>query len=172
MPLFWYALNSHPNKEDLLSKQVEASGIEVYFPKIRVNPVNPRARKIKPYFPGYLFVRTDIEEVGVSIFNWMPYSKRIVSFGGEPSIVPDALIHAIKFKLDKINVVGGEIFDDLTHGDEVAITYGPSEGYKAIFDNRIGGAERVRVLLRMLSNQYVPVELDVSYIEKMKNKKK
>lgn len=168
MSLFWYALNSHPNKEDLLSKQVEASGFEVFFPRIRVNPVNPRARKIKPYFPGYLFVKAEIEEVGVSVFNWMPYSKRIVSFGGEPSIVPDALINAIKLKIDKINHEGGEIFNDLSHGDLVSITFGPFEGYKAIFDSRIGGAERVRVLLKMLSDQYVPVELNVSYLEKNK----
>ena len=170
MPLFWYALNSHPNKEDFLSRQVESNGFEVFFPRIRVNPVNPRARKIRAYFPGYLFVHADIEEVGISVFNWMPYSKRIISFGGEPSIVPDALIQAIMKKIDKINHAGGEIFDDLNHGDDVSITYGPFEGYKAIFDSRIDGAERVRVLLKMLSDHYVPVELDVGYLEKSKKK--
>jgi transcriptional antiterminator RfaH len=170
MPLLWYALNSHPNKEDLLSRQVESCGFEVFFPRIRVNPVNPRARKIRAYFPGYLFVRADIEEAGLSVFNWMPYSKRLVTFGGEPSIVPDMLILAIQKKIDSINNAGGEIFDNLSHGDDVAITYGPFEGYTAIFDTRIDGAERVRVLLRMLSDQYVPVELNVGYLEKTKKK--
>ncbi len=166
----WYALNSHPNKEDLLAKQVESHGFDVFFPRIRVNPVNPRARKIKPYFPGYLFVRVDVEAVGVSVFNWMPYSKRIISFGGEPSVVPEALIVAIKQKIERINLSGGEIFDDLHQGDLVSISNGPFEGYSAIFDTRVDGAQRVRVLLKMLSDQHIPVELDAAYLEKKKKR--
>ncbi|OJX46100.1 MAG: hypothetical protein BGO78_04230 [Chloroflexi bacterium 44-23] len=164
----WYALNSHPNKEDLLARQVESHGFEVFYPRIRVNPVNPRARKIKAYFPGYLFVHVDIEAVGLSLFNWMPYSKRIIAFGGEPSIVPDALIFAIEQKIERINHSGGEIFDDLKQGDFVSISHGPFEGYSAIFDTRVAGAQRVRVLLKMLSDQHVPVELDAAHLEKKK----
>lgn len=171
MAIHWYALNSHPNKEDMLSRQIESHGFEVFFPRIRVNPVNPRARKIRAYFPGYLFVHADLEEVGISVFNWMPYAKRIISFGGEPSIVPEALIHTIRQKIERINLSGGEIFEDLNHGDLVSISNGPFEGYDAIFDSRIDGAQRVRVLLKMLSEQHVPVELDAAYLEKKKKKK-
>jgi transcriptional antiterminator RfaH len=170
MPLFWYALNSHPNKEDLLYKQIESRGFEVFFPRIRVTPINPRSRKIRPYFPGYLFIRADLEEVGISTFNWMPYSKRIISFGGEPSVVPEALISQIQLKIESINNAGGEIFNDLKSGDEVSVEHGPFEGYEAIFDARIGGAERVRILLKMLSDHYVPVELDAALIQKKKKK--
>ncbi|PKO15502.1 MAG: hypothetical protein CVU39_11355 [Chloroflexi bacterium HGW-Chloroflexi-10] len=172
MASYWYALNSHPNKEDLLFKQIESHGFEAFFPRIRVNPVNPRARKIRAYFPGYLFVNVDIEEVGISIFNWMPYSKRIISFGGEPSKVPETLILAIKQKLEVINEKGGEQFTDLNHGDTVNIAHGPFEGYEAIFDTRLAGSERVRVLLKMLSDHYVPVELNVGYIQKKKKSTK
>ena len=172
MPLFWYALNSHPNKEHLLCKQIESRGFEVFYPRIRVTPINPRSRKIRPYFPGYLFIRVDLEEIGISTFNWMPYSKRIISFGGEPSVVPDALITKIQLKIESINESGGEIFNNLNSGDEVSIAHGPFEGYEAIFDTRLGGAERVRVLLKMLSDHYVPVELDAAFIEKKKKKSK
>ena len=170
MPLFWYALNSHPNKEDLLYKQLESRGFEAYFPRIRVNPVNPRSRKIRPYFPGYLFIRADLETVGISTFNWMPYSKRIISFGGEPSIVPDALIFNIQKKIETINDIGGEVFNDLKNGDEVSVAYGPFEGYEGIFNTRLDGSERVRILLKMLSDHYVPVELNVANIQKKKKK--
>jgi transcriptional antiterminator RfaH len=170
MPLFWYALNSHPNKEDLLFKQIESRGFEAYFPRIRVNPINPRSRKIRAYFPGYLFVKVDLEMVGISTFNWMPYAKRIISFGGEPSVVPDALIFNIQKKIETINEVGGELFNDLKSGDAVSIAYGPFQGYEGIFDTRLDGAERVRILLKMLSDHYVPVDLDVAYIQKKKKK--
>lgn len=172
MSIAWYALNSQPNKEDLLYRQLENGGYEGYFPRIRVNPVNPRSRKIRPYFPGYLFVKADIEKIGVSTFNWMPYAKSIVSFGGEPAIVPDSLIQAIQKKIETINAAGGEIFEDLHAGDEIAIATGPFEGYDAIFDTRLDGSARVRVLLKMLSENYMPLELDVANIEKKKKKNK
>ncbi len=170
MPLAWYAINSHPNKENLLWKQLELRGFECYFPRIRVNPVNPRSRKIKPYFPGYLFIKVDLEKTGLSTFNWMPYAKSLVNFEGYPPIVPESLILAIKNKLSMIERSGGEKFIDLTHGDLVKINTGPFEGYEAIFDIRLDGSERVRILLKMLSDHFIPVELSVGQIEKQKKK--
>lgn len=164
----WYAISSHPNKENLLWKQLEMRGVENYFPQIKVNPVNPRARKVKAYFPGYLFVRADLDEIGLSTFKWMPYAKSLVNFGDEPPVVPDALINTLKKKLNHINESGGEIFIDLEKGDLLKVNAGPFEGYEAIFDIRLDGTERVRILLKMLSEHYVPVELDVGQIEKQK----
>jgi transcriptional antiterminator RfaH len=143
-------------------------GFEVFYPYLRVNPINPRSRKYKPYFPGYLFVRADIETVGLSTFQWLPHTTGLVSFGGEPSPVPDNLIHAIQQRVEEIAKAGGEVFDALHKGDVVRIDYGPFEGYEAIFDARLPGTERVRVLLQFLSNRYVSVELDASHLQPKK----
>jgi len=172
MSLAWYAINSHPNKENLLWKQLEQRGFECYYPRIKVNPVNPRSRKIRPYFPGYLFIRVDIEEVGISTFQWMPYAKSLVSFAGNPPAVPDPFIKELQKKLGEIQKKGGEFFSDIHAGDLVSIKAGPFEGYEAIFDIRLDGSERVRILLKMLSDHYVPVELNVGQIEKQKNNSK
>ncbi len=166
MGKYWYALHSHPHKEELLWKQVEANQIEVFYPRIRVSPVNPRSRKIRPYFPGYLFVRADLEEVGMSIFNWMPYATGLVSFGGEPSVVSDVLVHTIKQRIMQIEQSGGELFDGLQQGDPVVIEDGPFAGYEGIFDLRLPGNERVRVLLKMLSERNVPLELRAGQVRK------
>jgi transcriptional antiterminator RfaH len=165
MALHWYALRSKPRKEDVVWKQVREQGFEVFYPRLRVQPVNPRSRKIKPYFPGYLFVRVDIEAVGLSTFQWMPHSTGLVSFGGEPSPVPDNLIYAIQRRVEEIIEAGGELFDALHKGDQVGISYGPFEGYEAIFDARLPGTQRVRVLLKFLSDRYVPVELEVAHLQ-------
>jgi transcriptional antiterminator RfaH len=54
----------------------------------------------------------------------------------------------------------------------VLISDGPFAGYEAIFDARISGSERVRVLLQLLNNQrQVPVELDASQIKQKKSLK-
>jgi transcription antitermination factor NusG len=166
----WYALHSHPFKEDLLWKQVQRHQIEGFYPRVRVTPVNPRSRKIRPYFPGYLFVRVDLQETGMSVFNWMPYSTGLVSFGGEPAVVSDALIHAVKQRIQQVEQAGGELFDGLHHGDPILIQDGPFTGYEAIFDMRISGSERVRILLKMLSDRHIPLELDARQIRKKKSK--
>lgn len=164
----WYALRSKPRKEDVLWRQIKAQDYEIFYPRIRVQPVNPRSKKVRPYFPGYMFIRVDLEEVGKSTFNWMPHAIGLVSFGGEPAWVPDNLVHAVRKRVDEINEAGGELFDGLQEGDEIRIKEGPFAGYEAIFDARIPGSERVRVLIQMLSDRQVPVELRAGQIRKKK----
>ncbi len=168
MALRWYAMRSKPRKEEILWRQLRAQNIEVFFPRIKVQPVNPRSRKTRAYFPGYLFIQADLDEVGVSTFRWMPHAVGIVTFGGEAAHVPDALLNTLRRRIDEINAAGGEFFDGLQVGDQVKITAGPFEGYEAIFDARLDGAERVRVLLQLLSDRSIPIELDASQLEQQK----
>jgi transcriptional antiterminator RfaH len=147
-----------------LWRELSARGFESVYPQLHVRPANPRSRAIRPYFPGYLFVRTDIEQVGASVFQWMPFSGGFVSFGGTPATVPDSLVKAICRHLDQINAAGGELLDGLKHGDLVKIHGGPFHGYECIFDARLPGRERVRVLLNLLESRPVPIELPARQI--------
>lgn len=170
MATLWYALQSKPMKEALLSEQLELCRIESYYPRIRVRPVNPRSRHVKSYFPGYVFGHVDLEKVSLSTLQWMPGSIGIVSFGGVPASVPDNLIALIRQRVDEINLAGGEQLLGLKRGDTVTIQAGPFEGYEAIFDARISGDERVRVLLKLLNRQQVPLELSASQIQRKSGK--
>ena len=168
MTLQWYALRSKPNREDGLSRQAAARGFQIYYPRIRVQPVNPRARKVKAYFPGYMFVQADVSVVGSSTFAWLPYSNGLVFAGSEPSAVPDVLVSAIRRHVDGINAAGGELFAGLKAGDAVSIQDGPFAGYEAIFDARLPGNQRVRVLLQLLTKQSVPLELPSGQVQRKK----
>ena len=165
----WYVLHSNYRKEELLFRQVQVRGIEVYYPQIPVHPVNPRAHKIKAYFPGYMFVQIDPEATAISVFQSMPFSGGLVAFGGEPAAVADSFVQVLRKRVDAVVTSGGEIFQGLKHGDEVVIQTGPFAQYEAIFDYRKSGTERVRLLLKMLNKRILPVELDVSQIEKIKD---
>ena len=70
--------------------------------------------------------------------------------------------------MDEINVVGGELFDILRSGDSVVIHSGPFAGYEAIFDARLPGPERVRVLLKLLRNRQMPVDLPAGQVRPKK----
>lgn len=162
----WYALRSKPRKEDVLWRQLISQGFEAFHPRLRVQPVNPRSRKLRPYFPGYLFVRADLDQVGLSVFQWMPHTLGLVSFGGEPAIVPENLIQAIDRRVQEINAAGGEKLAALHHGDAVIIQDGPFHGYEAIFDAQLPGSARVRVLLEFLGNRrQVALVLSAGQIE-------
>ena len=162
----WYALRSKPRKEVVLWQQLLAREVEVYFPRIRVHPVNPRSRKLRPYFPGYMFVQVDLEEVGLSLFKWMPHAIGLVSFDGVPADVPENFIHEINKRVDEIAAAGGEFYDGLQKGDPVRISSGPFAGYEALFDMRLPGSERVRVLIQMLSDRSISVELKSGQVQR------
>jgi transcription antitermination factor NusG len=159
MSLSWYVLHSKPNKEDFLFSQLKNRDIKVYYPRLRVEPVNPRSRKIKPFFPGYLFVQVDLEATPLSSLAYIPGANRVISFDQEPAIVPDEVILTIKSNVDQINENPDLYHQQLKHGDPVIIQGGPFEGYQAIFDTRLKGSERVRLLVKFLRGQQVRVRI-------------
>jgi transcription elongation factor/antiterminator RfaH len=164
----WYVVRSKPNKEEFLAEQFSAYGIKVFYPKIRVKTVNPRARKLRAYFPSYLFIQVDLETISVSTLHWMPGAVNLVSFDGQPASVPETLISAIERQVDQINTSEKNMLLGLKPGDIVSINDGPFAGYEAIFDGQLSGRERVRVLLTFLQKRQIPVELRESQIGRVK----
>lgn len=163
----WYVLRSKPRKERSLVKLATTRGHDVFYPKVPLNPVNPRARKVGPYFPGYMFVHSDLEVEGRDAFRWMPFSLGLVRLGGEPAPVSGTFIAALRGRLREIWEAGGLALDDIEPGDEVIIREGAFEGYEAVFNARLSGRDRVRVLLKMLSERHVLLELDAGALEKV-----
>lgn len=162
----WYVLRSKPHKEDMLWEQLRIRKIETYNPRLRVQTINPRARKIKPYFPGYVFVRVDLEEKNLSSLQWLPGAVGLISFGGQPAWVPDELIAAIRRRVDELNEAGGEVLVNLKPGDIVTIQEGPFSGYEAIFDTNLPGNERVKVLLKLLDQKQMPLEMPSGQVQR------
>ncbi|MBI3362609.1 MAG: hypothetical protein HY023_16025, partial [Chloroflexi bacterium] len=99
-------------------------------------------------------------------------------------------IFELKRRLEQIHAAGGLVFDGLERGDPVKIVGGPFAGCEAVFDARLPGSERARVLLepirqsqsrhsfrsgarpspRAIEEQarYVPLELNAGDIVKVK----
>jgi len=162
----WYVLRSKPRKEGALQRFARQNGHEVFFPSIPIRRVNPRASRIAPYFPGYLFLHADLHAVGETTFHWMPFSVGLVQVGGEPGAVPDLVVRGIAARVREIWGGGDLLPDRFQHGDRVIVREGAFEGYQALFDARLPGTERVRVLLKMLNDRYVPLEMSMELIEK------
>ena len=159
MPTAWYALRTKPHKEQLVWHQVQGLGLEAFYPQLRANPVNPRARKSKPYFPGYVLVSADLEVTGLNTFQYMPSAVGLVCFGGEPGLIPNAAIVSLRRHITQLCSSDREPATQFRRGDHVRINDGPLEGYRAIFDHRLPGKQRVKVLLELMGERCLPVEL-------------
>ncbi len=159
----WHVIRSKPNKDSLLFKQLQAHGFETYFPQLNIKPVNPRASKTQPYFPGYLFVKLDLQATGFSLLQWMPYSLGLLRFGGDAALLPDELIHTIQKQLTD-SATKTLTSPAIQRGQRVTIEHGPFAGYHAIFDTALSGTERARVLLLLLQNRQLAIELPSGYL--------
>lgn len=164
----WYALRVKPHKEQSVYQWLQAQNVTAYFPKVRVQPVNPRAARIRPYFPGYLFVHIDLAQMGQNAFSWTPGTHGLVTFGDIPALVPDNLIHELRKRLQRIEANGGLQTSQFQRGDRVRIVRGPFSGYDALFDLYLPEKERVQVLLAFLSHHPQPVKMDIGAIIRVK----
>lgn len=162
----WYVMHSKRGREEFLRDQLLLRRLEVYYPWIHVHPINPRARTRVPYFPGYLFVAVDLQFFQLSSLRWLPGAIGIVLIDREPAAVPASLIVAVRQKVEAINMAGGLLaLDTFKSGDAVVVRGGPFDGYTAIFDARLAGSDRVRVLLLYVRSRPIPVELPCGQIQ-------
>lgn len=162
----WYVLRSKPRKESALCQYARSEGHQVYLPEIPANPVNPRARKEVPFFPGYLFVHTCVDDVGQSEFRWMPFSQGLVRVGDEPAALNEGFIRALRARVHAIQAAGGLTKCTFEHGDAVVVEAGPFAGYGGIFDLRLNGQARARILLKMLHDRYIPAEVPFDHLRR------
>ncbi len=149
--LEWYVLNTKPHKERQVASLLRTRELEVYLPIVRVNPVNPRAARLRAYFPNYLFANVDFEVVALSEMRWIPGLRRLVEFGNQPAVVSDNIVLELRRRIAEISAAGGLVMDGLQAGDRIRIVDGPFVGYEGVFDARLTAKERVRVLLEMLA---------------------
>jgi transcription antitermination factor NusG len=166
MSTIWYVLQSKPNKEAFLTQQLDYKQVDHFYPTIKVTPVNPRSRKIRSYFPGYLFVHLDPDQPDqFAVLRWMPGAIGLVSFDGMPAEVPDVLITAIKNHIsdESFTFKKEHLFES---GDKVEVFSGPFEGYAGLFDTHISGTDRARILIKLLRGYSIKVELPEKIIKK------
>ena len=161
----WYVLRAKPRKETQLYSYLCTKDIETFYPTLTVKPVNPRSSKIRPYFPGYLFVHVDLNQIGKNTLEWMPSSTGLVEFGGEPAVVPENFIHELKQTLAQLQTERDLGVRGIKPGDKVRIMGGPFAGYEAIFDTQLNGDQRAQLLLYWLGRQ-LKVEVNANRIEK------
>jgi len=149
----WYVIQSKPRKESQVIAYLKSQGLEVYFPTVAVQRANPRAATAWPLFPCYLFVRANIDKVGVSALQWVPGAIGLVEFDGKPATVHPAVIGAIRQRVRSVQAASGSLLGVPTQDETDPNAYDLLAGYEALFDPQLSGVERTQALLKMLSRR-------------------
>ena len=160
----WYTVHTKPNAEYQVATALDCRWIETYLPEIKVSKA-PRGRERKPFFPCYLFIKTNFEVIDLSHIHWIPGLRRIVAFDNQPVPLTDEIIELMRDTVDAINAAGGQSRHTFRPGDTLRITDGPLEGMLAIFEGPATPSERVQVLLTFLG-QISRARVPVSHLEK------
>ncbi|HZI57533.1 MAG TPA: transcription termination/antitermination NusG family protein [Verrucomicrobiae bacterium] len=138
---FWYALFTKPHQEDRAVKNLVAWGIQTLAPKLKSRE-NKNA--LRPLFPGYIFARFNPGAM-LDKIRFTRGIANVVSFGGKPAVVSDAIISAICRRIDSRSVVVEA--PTLHPGDAVMIQTGPLHDLQGVFEEELPDQERIRILL-------------------------
>lgn len=161
----WYAVHTKPRQESLAQTSLQREGIETFYPKLKRRKTIRRVRRwaVGPLFPNYIFAKFDVIQSG----RFVKYANgvvKIVSFGGKPAIVEDAIITAITDHAeDNVITAGPPAFKQ---GDRVEIQDGPLRGLQGIFEREMSDRDRVVILLETLAKG-ARVEVTRDQLEKI-----
>jgi transcriptional antiterminator RfaH len=151
---WWYLVQTKPGRERQVAVQIHQRGFVAYLPLIWGSPAKARARRERPYFPGYVFVKLDLHSVGAEVVRWSPGVKGLVEFYGERAHISDDFITKLQQCLDRVRAASGKGLDDARFLGLLPAAPSPFEGYEGMFNLRLVGVDRAQILLACVEQAF------------------
>lgn len=121
----WYAVQCQPHRERAAAVHLANQGYKVFLPWRQKTRRHARRVEtvLRPFFPGYLFVRIDPVRV-----RWRPVNGtfgvvRIVMQGESPAPAPRGMIEALMDCCNELGVLAWQ--PELRPGESVRVSEGP-----------------------------------------------
>jgi transcription antitermination factor NusG len=159
--LEWYAVHTWSRHEKSVSEQLRGKQIETFLPLYHSSKrwKNGQMGGYLPLFPGYLFVRIDIQDQ-LPVLQTSGVAK-FIGFGRMPVALPPHEIAQLEAAVAKGTNVSPHPF--LKVGSRVQITDGPLSGLTGILTRDKQGP-RVILSVELLSRS-ISVELDTANVQ-------
>lgn len=159
----WYALHTKTRYENIANESLLKKSIEAFLPKVKVRSKR-RDRKAMiqvPLFPGYIFVRTDLDPREHLEILKTTGAFSLIGTGSTPVSIPSENIESLKIMVagDKELITGTQF----EKGNRVMVTGGPFTGVTGTFV-RYKGEGRVVVHIGALG-QFAAVEVEETDIQ-------
>ena len=147
----WYAACSKPRQEAVAEENLLRQSFHVYLPRIRI-----RQRRrgqwidaVEVLFPRYLFIRLDPLRRSTATVRSTRGVVGLVRFGGQPVVVPDAVMDALLQREDAASGLHQDNRPLFSAGEAIKLVDGPLAGMEGVFTQQ-DGDKRVIVLLELL----------------------
>ena len=147
----WYAACSKPRQEAVAEENLLRQSFHVYLPRIRI-----RQRRrghwidaVEVLFPRYLFIRLDPLRRSTATVRSTRGVVGLVRFGGQPAVVPDAVMDALLQREDAASGLHQDNRPLFSAGEAIKLVDGPLAGMEGVFTQQ-DGDKRVIVLLELL----------------------
>ena len=161
----WYALHTKSRFENVVNEGLFKKSLDVFLPKIKVKSKR-RDRKLMiqvPLFPGYLFVKTDLNPHEHIEILKTAGAVRLIGNKDGPLSIADNTIESLKIMVTTEHpITTGSRFKK---GDRVVVVEGPFAGVIGTFV-RYRGQERVIVDIEALG-QFASVDVSKDEVEKL-----
>lgn len=147
----WYAVSCKPRQEAIAEENLLRQGFHAYLPRIRIR----RRRRgqwtdaVEVLFPRYIFIRLDPLRRSTATVRSTRGVVGLVRFGGQPAVVPDAVMDALLQREDAASGLHQDNRQAFRSGDPVRLVDGPLSGINAVFAQQ-DGEKRVIVLMELL----------------------
>jgi len=161
----WFVVRTKAGDENRANANLLNQEIETFLPLFKARHLRgvKMVRTIKPLFPGYLFARLDLD-LHYARVKWTRGVSRILGNREGPVSISQAVVQTIRDRLGKDNLI--ELEDELKEGDLVQVVSGPLKDLLGVFQRRMSGKDRVRVLLNLIGVD-VPVQMSKWQIHKV-----
>ncbi|MDA0734792.1 MAG: hypothetical protein O2909_05490 [Chloroflexi bacterium] len=144
----WYIIRAEPQADFLAASELLNAGFEIFSPRVKSFQAK-NALHFVPLFPGYLFLKWDMDSEGKPSFHSAPHVSGWVNFEGVAPAVPDEVINELAQRVEHINTDGG-LWRRFERGDRVRIVSGKLEGLAEVVEATSSAQSRVRVLMQFM----------------------
>jgi transcriptional antiterminator RfaH len=147
----WHVVSCKPRQESVAEEHLRRQGFEVYLPRFRSRQRRNGAwqEAIQPLFLRYLFVRVDSSQQSIAPIRSTRGVVGLVRFGGEPAVVPAAVVAAIRSREESETGLHADPARQIRAGDRISVLDGPLVGLDGVFFSD-DGEQRAFILLELL----------------------
>jgi len=156
----WYLIYTKPRQEYRALENLQQQAFEVYLPLYQTERLLRGKLRVveEALFKRYLFVRFDEHRSPWhTIRNTLGVSE-LVRTGGQPAIVPAALVQALKQLQPRPQAL-------YQHGEALRITDGPFRDLLAVFEMQEGDSRAI-VLIELL-NKMQKISINLNALSKL-----
>ena len=160
----WYAVQCKPRMELWARTNLWQRGFEVYLPQYLKLRRHARRRDwvARPFFPGYLFVRADLEAGHKRAVNAAAGVGRMVSFGTYTPPLEDQVIAEIRARQGEDGLIRLDEARAFKPGEELRVCDGAFADMVGLFET-MNDDRRVILLLDLLGRK-VRVQLPAAQV--------